>query len=291
MQESEIERFRELVRAYHLLLERRVQERRLQHQRFLEFCTRGRALIEQRIKVLSTALQNWRSSFGAYIPTFDLFEVLGIDGKEHRYRDLITWLCRRKGGRGEFFARSLLSKMQPASLWLSDPVALQNVEPEFTTDDGRIDLVLEFEHFAIALEIKVWSTERDTPGEQPQTVSYQGALERALKRAGRSKSVLAVLLSPAGTPPLGTDAGRLSFFDLASAVLLTMDPSDTAEEQAILRLFAAHTLDIASSDITGRRFRELSQTLGLSRQAWPDWVIREANVLEKLVAAMEVHPR
>jgi hypothetical protein len=179
--------------------------------------------------------------------------------------------------------------MHPLLFQQGEMGALRSAEREQVTDDGRIDLVLEFENLAVAVEVKVWSIEHETPGAQPQTVSYPSALERKLQLAGRSIPVLGVLLSPAGTPPLGPNAARLSFFDLASAILTVLEQSRTPEEQAIIRLFVAHVMDIASKAIAGRSFWKISQTLALPRPEWPQWVLLEANALEQLAAAMEVH--
>lgn len=289
MAENRIVRFHRLVQEYHHLAERRAQERTARSERFLALCTRGRELIGQRLHALSLATQEWRKRFGPQVPTIDLFGILGIAGKENRYMDLLAWLCGHKETRGEALVRQLLSRLHPAHLRPFEPGALLEVRRELVTDDGRIDLVLELERCAIALEAKVWSREHDTPGAQPQTVSYREALARKLKLAGRPKPVLTVLLSPAGTPPLGAEAARLSFFDLAAAVLATLDPSSSTEEQAVIRLFASHALDLASWATAGHSFWDIERALVLPPQEWPQWVTQDASALAKLAATMEVH--
>jgi len=289
--DNRIARFDKLVQEYHHLAERRAQERTAQSKHFLTLCTRGRELIGQQLHALSLAIQKWREHFGPQVPTFDLFDILGISGKENRYTDLLAWLCARKDMGGESFVRQFLSRLHPAHLRPIEPGALLEVRRELVTDDGRIDLVLEFERCAIALEAKVWSSEHDTPGAQPQTVSYREALARKLELVGRPKPVLTVLLSPSGTPPLGVDAARLSFFDLAVAVLMTLDRSTSTDEQVILRLFAAHALDLTSWATAGHSFWDIDRALRLPHGEWPQWVTRDASALARLAATMEVHPQ
>jgi hypothetical protein len=289
MAESNIEQFRKLIKEYHRISKHQDREHEERTERFLALCTHGRELITQRLESLALVTQRWRDRFTPQIPTFDLFEALGIAGKENRYTDMIAWLCRRTGGRGEAFARDLLSRLHPAHLRPALQGTLQSVEREMVTDDGRVDLVLEFEQAAIALEVKVWSAEHATPGASPQTISYPEALKRKIALTGRPKPelILMVLLSPEGTPPLSEEAARLSFFDLADSTLATLAPTDTDEERAVVRLFAAHVLDTASQSVTGRSFRDIHRELNQPREQWPTWLIQEASILARLTTVME----
>jgi hypothetical protein len=85
------------------------------------------------------------------------------------------------------------------------------------------------------------------------------------------------------------DAARLSFFDLAVAVLVTLDRSASTEEQVVLRLFAAHALDLASWATAGHSFWDIDRALRLPHHEWPHWVTRDVSALTKLAATMEVH--
>ncbi len=224
-------------------------------------------------------------------PPFDLFEILGIDGKENRYTDLLAWFCGRPDGRGEVFAHRLLRRVQPAG-FLPDPMGpLREVRREVVTRGGRIDLVLEFERCALAVEVKTWSSEHDTPGAQPQTMSYPTALSHELEQSGRPKPVLCILLSPAGTPPLGIHAARLSFLDLATALLDERDAGGTEEERLLYRLFAAHMLDLVTWAMTGHSFQAVEQALARPREARPSWLTHHVSAFARLAVAMEVPSR
>lgn len=282
-----LERFRAMAQEYHQLARARSRLSAERLASFGQLCMRGRELVDLRLEALSLSLKHWRDRMGSSAPTFDLFEALGIWGKENRYSDMIAWLCTLSSGRGAAFARSLLSRMKPRLFQPSESETLLRARREQVTDDGRIDLVLEFERLVVAVEVKVWSSEHDTPGAQPQTVSYPRALERKLQLAGLSQSVASALLSPAGTPPLGKNAARLSFFDLAAAVLDTLEQNVSPDERSVLRLFAAHVLDIASYELTERSFREIGEALTRPRREWPQWVVSKAHVLEQLAAALE----
>ncbi len=285
------QRFQAMVEEYRRLVGRRAQAGVEQRARFLALCEQARALIGPRLLALSGKLRQWRVRFGEQVPVFDLFEALGIAGKENRYTDLLAWLCQRPDGPGEAFARELLARVHPSGLIPAGRGALLRAGREVVTDEGRVDLVLEFERMAIAVEVKVWSEEHDTPGARPQTVSYPEAVARRLVQAGRSKPVVAVLLSPAGTPPLGTEAGRLSFFDVADGVLGVLGSLATVEERALARLFVSHVLETAGWVVAGRSFWEIERTLARRREDWPAWVIQESSRLAMLATAMEVNQR
>jgi hypothetical protein len=293
MAEHDIERFKAMVDAYRRLTGQREHARLEQHARFTAFCEGGRALIGRRLEGWAVELRRWRERFGERLPAFDLFEALGIAGKENRYTDLLAWLCQRREGAGGAFVQALLARAQPAALLPVTRGALLSAGREVVTDDGRIDLVIEFEHAAIALEVKVWSEEHDTPGARPQSVSYTEALARKLTLAGRSKRVVSVLLSPAGTPPSGADAARLSFLDVADAALTVAARLPTEEERAVVRLFAAHCLELAGHAVAGTSFsfRETVEAMALPREKWPRWVLGQSSRLAMFAALMEVHPR
>jgi len=289
---SDIQRFQAMVDAYRRLAGQSVQAREAQRARFTAFCEQGRALLGQRVEGLAIRTQWWRERLGGSWPVFDLFEALGISGKENRYTDLLAWLCQVEGGVGKAFVRALLGRAHPASLLPSHPGALLHAGREMVTDDGRIDLVLVFEEAAIAVEAKVWSGEHDTPGAEPQTVSYPKALERKLTLAGRPKRVTSVLLSPAGTPPLGEDATRLSFLDVAHAALEVVEQLPTVEQRVVVRLFAAHCLEVVGQVVAGDAFsfRKAAEVLVLPREQWPRWNAGDSSRLAMFAAFMEVQP-
>lgn len=293
MAERDIERFRAMVGAYRQLAGRREHARMEQRARFGALCEEGRALIGRQLEVLAIELRRWRERFGGQVPVFDLFEALGIAGKENRYTDLLAWLCHAREGAGGAFVEALLARAQPASLLSGTRGVLLSAGREVTTDDGRIDLVIEFEHVAIALEAKVWSGEHDTPGQKPQTLSYTESLARKLALAGRSKRVVSVLLSPTGTPPLGEEAARLSFLDVADAALSVLARLPTEDERTVVRLFAAHCLEMAGQVAAGASFsfRKTAEVMALPREQWPQWVFGQASRLAMFAALTEVHPR
>jgi len=285
-----LERFQTAVQEYRQLIAKQQQGSAALRAQFETLCTQGRGLVERRLMALSTEMKRWRNRFRPHIPAFDLFEALGISGKESRYSDLIAWLCTRRNSRGESFARTLLSRMKPLPQQPSEWGALLTTTREEVTKDGRVDLVLEFERLAVAVEVKVWSSEHETPGGQPQTVSYPRALEEKLNRAGRPKRILTVLLSPTGIEPSSQDAARLSFFDLASAMLSTLPETPDPDEQLLIRLVAAHVLDLAPQELTGHPFWKIQEALAAPPSTWPLWVILKAPELEELAATMEPRP-
>jgi hypothetical protein len=290
---GDIQRFQAMVDAYRGLAAQRGHARAEQRARFATFCEEASALVGQRLEGLATRMRWWRERLGGRWPVFDLFEALGISGKENRYTDLLAWLCQAEDGVGAVFVGGLLLRARPSHLLPLTPGALLRAGREAVTDDGRIDLVLEFEQAAIAVEAKVWSGEHDTPGERPQTVSYREALARKLEWAGRPKPVASVLLSPAGTPPLGEEAARLGFLDVADAALEVVERLPAVEQRTVVRLFAAHCLEVVGQAVAGHAFsvRKTAEALALPRAEWPAWVARESGRLAMFAAFMEVHTR
>jgi hypothetical protein len=200
------------------------------------------------------ALRNMVRDVGGAVPDFDLFDALGISGKENRYTDALAWLAAR-GTLGAQISYTLVESSFPDRL---PPLgALQRISREMRTDDGRVDLVLEFEHRAVAIEVKIWSFEHDTPGARPQTVAYGQAVQTLLRDTSRDKPVDCILLSPDGRAPANPRAGQLSFTALGATILRMNAGRPVNAEVVLTRLLGLHFIEIGARSLGGRLARVL----------------------------------
>jgi hypothetical protein len=131
------------------------------------------------------------------------------------------------------------------------------------TLDGRVDLVLDFEDLAVAIEVKVWSLEHETPSGRRQTDAYVAALEELLKSRGRPKRAVCVLLTPDGRAPGNPQRGRLTFVR-AGAIILDHGVVDRAAVDVVVaRLLGLHFIEVGASSHRGSLARLLRLPLPL----------------------------
>lgn len=227
------------------------------------------------------ALRALVKDVGGAAPDFDLFDVLGIAGKENRYTDALAWIAAR-GAVGARISSILVQSAfpdQPPTLG-----ALQRVGREVRTGDGRVDLVLEFENCVVAVEVKIWSFEHDTPGARPQTAAYGDAVQALLRDSARDKPAECILLSPDGRAPASPSAGQLSFAALGAAILRVNGGGPASAEVVLMRLLGLHFIEIGARSLGGRLARILpppeDPDAGWLRKHLPDLLSLQALISE-----------
>jgi hypothetical protein len=227
---------------------------------FEGFLQSVRRPIRLRAEGLYPAVRRLQQNLLGDTPGFDLFHVLGIAGKENRYTDALAWLLKTDGV-GPSLAGALKDPVFPAPSPSVPAGKLERVTREVVTRDGRVDLVLEYEHAAIAIEVKIWSFEHDTPGAVPQTMAYAQALEERLVARGRPKPARCVLLTPDGRAPANPEAGRLSFVRLGSMILDRCIGKQATAELIVARMVGLHFIEIGALSRGGSLSKMLKSPL------------------------------
>jgi hypothetical protein len=211
---------------------------------FREFLDALAPLIQRRAAAVHRALRSLQTLAGT-MPSFDIFDVFGIQGHENRYTDALGWLMATNEV-GDRLGRALVAAASPRSAAEPPKGRLCEVTREVLTNDGRVDLVLEFDDAVVGVEVKVWTLEHLTPGGRPQTEAYPAALTERQRIRGRPKRVICVLVTPDGTAPANPESARLSFSQLAATILREGIRGRREDQQLVARQIGFHFLAIGS---------------------------------------------
>jgi hypothetical protein len=258
-------RFELLVSEFKRLRERRLSDEEAHasaRRRAFEMLTAAaRPRVLERLRHSQERVESWRRENLQTLAPFDLFAVLGIDGREASYTSALAWLLSPAATPS---AHDIAAAIQAKILWtdMRPPAIggpLLSATTEVTTIDGRVDLLLEFDDRAIVVETKVWTDEHATPSGLPQSEAYVSAVEALLERRGNDKPVFVVLLTPDGRAPLNPNAGALGFLPLAVAILNGVSGVGNTQHNTVALLFAEHLLEIAANAFGGS-FRNLSRS-------------------------------
>jgi len=157
-----------------------------------------------------------------------LFEAMHVLDLEAPHSDFLAWLIDPSGPlSGNWLLKALLERVAPEQVYEDDPT----VEREVAIENGRVDILVNWDSFKLVIENKVWSDEGDA-----QIARYLRSGEIA---GGCAAKIL--YLSPRGRPPASIGANdrrvvAISYRDLVA--LIDFGLSSNIEPTERGRMFA-----------------------------------------------------
>lgn len=229
----------------------------LELERFRAFAQRAEAIAIGRMRERLPAIRAAALEVTRWLTPHDLLAVSGRSRFEDPYTELLAWslAAGADDATNLTIQRAWLRRMGFARRAREIDQAT-TPETQLGTDDGFIDLVLQYPQFSVVVEAKTDTSEHTTPLGRHQTLSYPAAFRR-LRRLPPDHPVEVVFLTVDGSEAANDKAVLATWKDCALAIVDVLAACDLDHHlSGALAMLATHYLSDA-----GRRGTNLAQTI------------------------------